>query len=69
MPELLIILVILLLLFGASRLPSLARSIGQAKREFDEALEKGKEKPSTRTEGASQEKAEQKADSGQGTSE
>jgi sec-independent protein translocase protein TatA len=35
-PELLIILIILLLLFGASRLPKLARSLGEAKKEIDE---------------------------------
>jgi sec-independent protein translocase protein TatA len=34
-PELLIVLVVLLLLFGASRLPKLARSLGEAKREID----------------------------------
>jgi sec-independent protein translocase protein TatA len=33
-PELLIILVILLLLFGGSQLPKLAKSLGQAQREF-----------------------------------
>ncbi len=44
MPELLIILVILLLLFGASKLPRLARSIGEAKREFDEAVSESKAK-------------------------
>lgn len=33
-PELLIILVIALLLFGANKLPKLARSLGQASREF-----------------------------------
>lgn len=32
--ELLIILVILLLLFGGSQLPKLARSLGQAQKEF-----------------------------------
>jgi len=40
-PELGIILVILLVLFGSSKLPSLARSLGQAKREF----EAGQEEP------------------------
>lgn len=34
MQELLIILLILLLLFGASKLPELARSLGKAMKEF-----------------------------------
>lgn len=33
-PELLIVLAIVLLLFGASKLPKLARSMGEASREF-----------------------------------
>lgn len=33
-PELLIILVVVLVLFGGSRLPKLARSLGQAQREL-----------------------------------
>jgi sec-independent protein translocase protein TatA len=33
-PELIIILVIVLLLFGTTRLPKLARSLGEASREF-----------------------------------
>ncbi|HEV8296290.1 MAG TPA: twin-arginine translocase TatA/TatE family subunit [Acidimicrobiales bacterium] len=37
-PELLIILVLVLLLFGGAKLPSLARSLGQAKREFQSGL-------------------------------
>lgn len=32
--ELLLVLAVVLLLFGASRLPALARSMGQATREF-----------------------------------
>jgi sec-independent protein translocase protein TatA len=36
-PELLIILVIGLLVFGSSRLPKLARSLGQASKEFKSA--------------------------------
>ena len=35
--ELLIIAVVILLLFGASRLPKLARSVGEAKRELQAA--------------------------------
>jgi sec-independent protein translocase protein TatA len=34
-PELLILLLIVILVFGASRLPKLARSLGEAKRELD----------------------------------
>ncbi len=34
--ELAIILVIILVLFGGKKLPELARSLGQAKKEFDE---------------------------------
>ncbi len=33
-PELLIILLIILLVFGGSKLPKLARSLGQAQKEF-----------------------------------
>lgn len=33
-PELLIILVVVLVLFGGAKLPKLARSLGQAQREF-----------------------------------
>ena len=34
-PELLIVLVVVMLLFGAKKVPDLARSLGEAKREFD----------------------------------
>ena len=45
-PELLVVLVIVMLLFGASRLPTLARSMGQAGKEFKEGLKEGyKEQP------------------------
>jgi sec-independent protein translocase protein TatA len=33
--ELLIVLAVLVLLFGSTKLPALARSVGQAKREFE----------------------------------
>jgi sec-independent protein translocase protein TatA len=36
-PELVIILVVVLLLFGGKKLPELARSLGQAKKEFESA--------------------------------
>lgn len=40
-PELLIILAVVLLLFGSAKVPQLARSLGQAKRE----LQAGQEDP------------------------
>lgn len=39
--ELLIVFAVIFLLFGASRLPNLARSIGQAQREFRRGLRDG----------------------------
>jgi sec-independent protein translocase protein TatA len=41
-PDLLIILAIVALLFGGSRLPKLARSLGSAKSEFERGLQEGK---------------------------
>ena len=40
-PELLIILAVILLLFGSTRLPKLARSMGQASKEFKKGLAEG----------------------------
>jgi sec-independent protein translocase protein TatA len=42
-PELLVILVVVLLFFGASRLPGLARSLGQSAKEFRRGLDEGAE--------------------------
>ncbi len=42
-PELLIVLVVVLLLFGGTKLPKLARSLGQAQREFKDGLQEGTE--------------------------
>ena len=39
--ELIIILVIVLLLFGGARLPKLARSLGQAQKEFKSGVSEG----------------------------
>ena len=43
MPELLIILVVLLLLFGAKKLPQLARGIGKSLSEFRRGRQEGDE--------------------------
>lgn len=51
-PELLIIVVVLVLLFGAKKLPDLARSIGASAKEFRRGVEEGAEG----TEGAEDEK-------------
>lgn len=40
-PELLVILGILLVLFGAKRLPDLARSLGRSVKELQDGLEEG----------------------------
>lgn len=42
-PELLIILAIVLLLFGSTRLPKMARSLGQASKEFKKGIDHGAE--------------------------
>lgn len=42
-PELIIILVVILLLFGGAKLPKLARSLGQAQNEFKRGLKDGAE--------------------------
>ncbi len=48
--ELVIILVIVLVLFGATRLPALARSIGQSAKEFRKGLEDGNEETTVESE-------------------
>ena len=52
-PELMIILVIILLLFGGAKLPALAKGLGESIREFkkaskdDPAADKSEKKPET----------------------
>ncbi len=43
--EILLIFLIIVLLFGASKLPELARSLGKAKGEFKKGMEEEEEKP------------------------
>jgi sec-independent protein translocase protein TatA len=40
-PELLIVLLVVLVVFGGSQLPKLARGLGSAQREFKKGLEEG----------------------------
>lgn len=63
-PELIIILVILLLLFGAKRLPEMARSIGKSTREFKkgmtDAAQEEDEEESEKAEAKAERKSEEK---------
>ena len=43
-PELIVILIIVLLVFGAARLPEIARSLGKAINEFKKAIKEVKVK-------------------------
>jgi sec-independent protein translocase protein TatA len=40
-PDLIILLIVIAVLFGGSRLPKLARSLGSAKSEFEKGLREG----------------------------
>jgi len=40
-PELVVIAIVIFLLFGATRLPQLAKALGQSKRAFKEGLDEG----------------------------
>jgi sec-independent protein translocase protein TatA len=48
MPELLVILVIIILIFGANRLPELGRGIGRGIRNFKDANRDGGKEDDTR---------------------
>ncbi|MBV9953210.1 MAG: twin-arginine translocase TatA/TatE family subunit [Acidimicrobiia bacterium] len=51
-PELIIVLLIVLLLFGGAKLPKLARSLGEASREFKKGIDdKDKDKDEKTGEG------------------
>lgn len=40
-PELIIVLIIVVLLFGSTKLPKLAKSLGQASKEFKKGVDEG----------------------------
>ena len=46
-PELLIVLVVILVLFGGAKLPKLARSLGEAQNEFKKGLKDHKDDDDT----------------------
>ena len=54
-PELIIILIVVLLLFGGAKLPKLARSLGQAQNEFKKGLKEGSERAGSDSDGTSTE--------------
>ena len=49
-PEVIVVLVVVLVLFGGSQIPKLARNLGQAKKEFNKGLDKSKYDEDTSTE-------------------
>jgi sec-independent protein translocase protein TatA len=49
-PEGIIVLVIVLVLFGGSQIPKLARNLGRAQKEFQDGIEDGKRSASAVTE-------------------
>ena len=56
-PELIILLLVVLLLFGSTKLPKLARSIGEASKEFKKGVNDGaNETPATAATPAAEEK-------------
>lgn len=48
-PEILIIVVVMMFLFGAKKLPELARSVGASTREFKKGVDEGIEENQTRS--------------------
>jgi sec-independent protein translocase protein TatA len=57
-PELIIVLVIVLVLFGASRVPEVGKALGKGIREFKSSVESKTEAPAT----AAEDKTEAKSD-------
>jgi sec-independent protein translocase protein TatA len=48
--ELIVIVLVIFLLFGATRLPQLAKALGQSKRAFREGIEEGENEPTKKIE-------------------
>ena len=50
-PELLIVLALVVVLFGGAKIPKLARSLGQAQKEFKAGLDEGAKEEPTQADG------------------
>ncbi len=61
-PELIIVLVVIVLLFGAKKLPELARSLGRSSSEFKKGLEEGAAKEDDKASGPAKAERSDKAD-------
>ena len=55
--EIIIIVLVVLVLFGAAAIPKFARSLGQAKKEFSKAMKEGEEEEKKSLENKGGEKA------------
>ena len=55
--ELVIIVLVVLVLFGATAIPKFARSLGQAKKEFSQAMKEGEDEEKKSLEGKGEQKA------------
>jgi sec-independent protein translocase protein TatA len=67
--ELLILLVIILLFFGARRVPELARSLGRAKHEMHKGIEESEAEEEERKKAEAEEEERKKAEARQDTEE
>jgi sec-independent protein translocase protein TatA len=61
-PEWIVVLVVIILLFGAKKLPELARSVGKSTSEFKKGMKDGATDADTDEAGASEPTARDKAD-------
>jgi len=60
--ELVIILIIVLVLFGSTKLPQLAKGLGQSMKELRKGLSDDPHTPDTKTEDKTEDKKEQQGD-------